>query len=98
MESQSAFIAILVAIIGGSGIPVWLLTRLDRKNDAQHLTNKDLLDEIRVDISDMKSDVSDVKTNMINHLQHHLEMGDGIERRNRRVARRTSKMQTSENS
>lgn len=81
MSSTEAVVAVIVAIVGGSGVPVWLLTRLDRKNDSQHLTNKEVLDEIRSDVFDMKSDVSDVKSSLIGHLEHHLEMGDGTTRR-----------------
>jgi hypothetical protein len=83
VTTTEAFVLIACAVIGSSGIPVWFLKRLDRKNTDQHGESRAVLDSIREDVTHVKNDVSEVKGNLIDHLDHHLrnEGRDGSARR-----------------
>jgi hypothetical protein len=81
-------VAITVAIIGGSGIPLWFLSRFDKKNTEQHSANMNILTEARNDlrevkqeIRDVKEDVREVKYNLNDHIKNHKENQDGFARR-----------------
>ena len=80
MTSTEVVVAFIVAVVGGSGLPVYFLTRFDRRNTSQHAENKSVLTamqsdlaDVKTNLADVKSDTSEVKSNLINHLQHHLE-------------------------
>jgi hypothetical protein len=81
-------VAIAVAVISGSGIPLWFLNRFDKRNTEQHSANMDILTEARNDlkevkheIRDVKEDVRDVKHNLNDHIKNHKENQDGFARR-----------------
>jgi hypothetical protein len=90
MGASQAIIAIVIAVVGGSGVPVWLLTRLDKKNTEQHGESRSVLDSIRSDLTEVKDDVSEVKGNLIDHLNYHLTEGgrDGSAERVDNIAAR----------
>lgn len=73
MGTKEAVVLIIVAVVGSSGIPVWFLSRLDRKNTSQHGESREVLDSIRADMTEVRSDVSEVKGRLIDHLSYHLE-------------------------
>jgi hypothetical protein len=85
---SASAVAIAVAVISGSGIPLWFLNRFDKRNTEQHSANMDILTEARNDlrevkheIRDVKEDVRDVKQNLNDHIKSHKENQDGFARR-----------------
>jgi hypothetical protein len=54
-------LAVVLAVIGTSGIPVWFLQRFDKRNSAQHASNMEILTETREEIREIKHDIRDVK-------------------------------------
>lgn len=81
MSTSDVIVAITVAVVGTSGIPVYFLKRFDRRNTYQHAENQDLLKAMQSDLQDVKADTSEVKSSLIHHLQHHLEVDNGFEGR-----------------
>ena len=74
---------ILVAVIAGSGIPLWFLQRLDKRNTDQHNTNLSVLELIHSDVQDVKEETRQVKSHLTDHIQWHLtgETKRGTKRR-----------------
>ena len=63
---MNAWVAIIVAIIGGGGPVVALIARLDRKNDAQHGENARTLARIEGKVDEVGGRIAD-------HLEWHLD-------------------------
>lgn len=85
---SAGLIAILVAVISGSGVPIWLLNRFDKRNTQQHGENmailkeaRDDLREVKQEVRDVKDDVRDVRKEVKDHIAHHRETEDGFTRR-----------------
>jgi len=71
MEWAGAFGAIGAALV--SGIFAVLITRLRRENTDQHAANQAKLEAIGDDIGEVKTDVRDVRSSQIRHLEWHAE-------------------------
>lgn len=65
-------VAILVAVIAGSGIPLWFLERFDKRNTDQHNANLSVLQDIKKDIKDVKEDTRQVRFQLGRHLEWHV--------------------------
>lgn len=63
---------IVLAIIAGSGIPMYLIQRFDRNNTKQHEQNLSVLKEIQSDVHDLKEDTREVKSQLNRHFEWHL--------------------------
>jgi hypothetical protein len=63
---MSAWVAVIVAVVGGGGPIVALITRLDRKNDKQHGDNAEMLARI-------ETKVDNVSERITGHLEWHLD-------------------------
>lgn len=78
-------VPIVVAVIGGP--LMWMLSRFDKRNTEQHLTNlstltgiKEAVDEVRTDVRDVRTEVRDVRQDVrevrervVNHLEWHAD-------------------------
>jgi len=71
MEWAGAFGAIGAALV--SGVFAVLITRLRRENTDQHAANQAKLEAIGDDIGEVKTDVRDVRSSQIRHLEWHAE-------------------------
>lgn len=85
---RAELVAILIAVISGSGIPLWFLNRFDKRNTDQHNANMEILTEARNDIREVKTEVRDVKEEVRDvrkevrdHIRYHKESEDGFTRR-----------------
>ena len=71
MEWAGAFGAIGAALV--SGVFAVLITRLRRENTEQHAVNQAKLEAIGDDVGEVKTDVRDVRSSQIRHLEWHAE-------------------------
>lgn len=81
---RAELIAILIAVLSGSGIPLWFLNKFDKRNTDQHNANMEILTEARNDIRDVKTEVRDVKEDVRDvrdevrgHIRYHKEIEGG---------------------
>ena len=81
---RTELVAILIAVLSGSGIPLWFLNRFDKRNTDQHNANMEILTEARNDIRevktevrDVKEDVRDVRKEVRDHIRYHKENDGG---------------------
>ncbi len=71
MEWAGAFGAVGAALV--SGIFAVLIARLRRDNTDQHAANQAKLEAIGDDIGEVKTDVREVRSSQIRHLEWHAE-------------------------
>tara|TARA_Y100000310_G_scaffold33038_1_gene31251 strand:- start:953 stop:1171 length:219 start_codon:yes stop_codon:yes gene_type:complete len=71
MEWAGAFGAIGAALV--SGVFAVLITRLRRENTDQHAANQAKLEAIGDDVGEVKTDVREVRSSQIRHLEWHAE-------------------------
>lgn len=81
---MSSGLQILIAVIAGSGIPLWFLQRFDKRNTDQHNQNLSVLELIHDDVQDLKDETRQVKSHLTDHLQWHLK-GDAKREPKRRT-------------
>lgn len=84
---NSGLLAIVIAVISGSGVPLWFLNRFDKRNTKQHNANMEVLTEARNDLREVKTevwnvreDVRDVRREVRDHIRYHKENEDGSAR------------------
>lgn len=68
---MNSLTAIIVAIIGGGGPLMFLMSRFDRRNTEQHNINMEILKDIRSDVRDVQKDVKSVDHRLSRHIDWH---------------------------
>jgi len=68
---MNSLTAIIVAIIGGGGPLMFLMSRFDRRNTEQHNVNMEILKDIRSDVRDVQKDVKSVDQRLSRHIDWH---------------------------
>lgn len=65
-------VAIVCAVLAGSGLPIWFLERFDKRNTKQHNDNLSVLNSIKNDMESVKEDTKQVRFQLGRHIEWHV--------------------------
>jgi hypothetical protein len=69
---SAGVVAIVCAVLAGSGLPIWFLERFDKRNTQQHKDNLSVLNLIKNDIEAVKEDTKQVRFQLGRHIEWHV--------------------------